>query len=280
MRWLRGQSDWSKATMKAAPTSVVSKSWQPYVLDSNGQIADPSAYVLATIDAWHKAIKRRDVLAVPEIRYADLRIGVLERRKWQNTKGIVCRSLNRTLDGPSEVKRLTELLDATYARVVARVDQNPDLKSEDIGGKRRIGIAAFDRMDEQDSLIAARKQVHNLMPKGGIPDILLEVMHCTGFAQAFTHISGKPAQIENFETSLCAVLVAQTCAISLGTTRAKGASSLAAKPTVLIQTELYAHRNTQRRQCHDRICTQTTANCGILGIWTNSFRRWLAFSGS
>jgi hypothetical protein len=51
------------------------------------------------------------------------------------------------------------------------------------------------------------------MPKAGIPDILLEVMSRTGFAKAFTHLSDRPAQAQGFETSLCAVLVAQACNI-------------------------------------------------------------------
>ena len=40
-------------------------------------------------------------------------------------------------------------------------------------------------------------------------------MNGTGFAKAFTHLSDRPAQAEGFETSLCAVLVAQACNIGL-----------------------------------------------------------------
>lgn len=215
MHWLRKQPDWSKAAIKAAPTSVISKSWKPYVLDDKGNVADPKAYVFATIDAWQKAVKRRDIFASPGNRYADPRIGMLEQREWQNTKGIVCRTLNRTLDGLSEVRCLSEQLDATFSRVAANAGQNPDLKFEDIKGKRRIRVASLDRLEEPDGLITLRKQIHNLMPKGGIPDILLEVMHRTGFSKAFTHLSNRAARVEGFETSLCAVLVAQACNIGL-----------------------------------------------------------------
>lgn len=213
VNWLRNQPDWSKAAVQNAPTGVISKSWQPYVLDEVGKAADPRAYVFATIDAWHKAVKRRDVFAVPGIRYADPRIGMLEQREWQNAKGIVCRTLNHTLDGPTEVRHLTEQLDATFTRVAACADQNADLKFETVGGKCKIVISKLDRLEEPGSLITLRRQVHHLMPKGGIPDILLEVMSRTGFAKAFTHLSDRPAQVEGFETSLCAVLVAQACNI-------------------------------------------------------------------
>ena len=213
VNWLREQKDWSKPAMKKAPTAVLSKSWRPYVLGAGGRVADPRAYVFATIDAWRKAVKRRDVFAAPGIRYGDPRKGMLERREWQNAKGIVCRTLNRSLDGPAEVGRLTELLDATFNRVAARAPQNSSLRFEVANGRPRIVIAPLDRLDEPDSLIALRRQIHRLMPKGGIPDILLEVMSRSGFANAFTHLSDRPTKVDGFEISLCAALVAQACNI-------------------------------------------------------------------
>lgn len=213
MEWLRDQPDWSKAAMKGAPTAVVSKSWQSCVLDGDGKVVDSKAYVFATIDAWHSAIKRRDVFTAPGIRYADPRIGMMGQQEWQNTKALVCRTLGRTLNGPAEVQRLVDLLDQTYAHVTARADQNPDLRFETEKGKPRIVVSPLDRMPESDGLIMLRRQVREMIPKGGIPDILLEVMQRTGFAKAFTHLNERPPDVENFETSLCAVLIAQACNI-------------------------------------------------------------------
>ncbi len=53
------------------------------------------------------------------------------------------------------------------------------------------------------------------MPKAGIPDLFLEVMRRTGFAQAFTHLSERQAGVEHFEISLCAALVAGACNIGI-----------------------------------------------------------------
>lgn len=180
-------------------------------MNATGTIENPKAYVFATIDAWHKAVKRRDVFATPGIRYADPRIGMLESWAWQSAKGTVCRSLGHSLDGVAEVKNLTRLLNDTYARVASRAEQNADLQFERDGGRPRIAVAKLDRLIEPTSLITLRRDVHRLMPKGGIPDILLEVMGRTGFGQAFTHLSDRPAKVDGFETSLCAVLVAQAC---------------------------------------------------------------------
>jgi len=213
MDWLRDHPDWNDVGMKDAPTAVVSRSWQPCVLDGSGKVADPKAYVFATIESWHKAVKRRDVFAAPGIRYADPRIGMLERQAWQNAKGTVCRTLGRTLDGQAEVQRLAGLLDETFRRVAGRADRNPELTFETEKGRRRISVARLDRLAEPDSLLALRSRVRDLMPKGGIPDILLEVMRRTGFSRAFTRLDDQPVDVTDFETSLCAVLVAQACNI-------------------------------------------------------------------
>lgn len=211
VNWLRTQPDWSKASMRSAPTGSVSKAWRAHVMNATGAIENPKAYVFATIDAWHKAVKRRDVFAAPGIRYADPRIGMLESRAWQSAKGTVCRSLGHSLDGVAEVQNLIHLLNDTYARVASRAEQNADLQFEREGGRTRISVAKLDRLIEPTSLITLRRDVHRLMPKGGIPDILLEVMGRTGFGQAFTHLSDRSAKVDGFETSLCAVLVAQAC---------------------------------------------------------------------
>ena len=213
MAWLKDQPDWSKMTLKNAPIGVISKAWKPHVLNEDGEPEDARAYVFATIDAWRSAIKRRDVYASPGIRYADPRLGMLEGTPWQGAKGVVCRSLNRSLDGTAEVNQLVDALDATFKHVANRADQNPDLRFETVQGKGRIALPKLDRMMEPDTLIQLRSDVRDRMPKGAIPDILLEVMQRTRFADAFTHLSERPAQVDNFQISLCAALVAQGCNI-------------------------------------------------------------------
>ena len=164
MAWLRTQPNWAKADLTSAPIGMISKAWRPHVLDKDGTPVDAKAYVFATIDAWHKAVKRRDVFANPGIRYADPRAGLLKNREWEGAKSVVCRSLCRTLDAATEVKRLTSELEATFARVAARADDNPDLRFETSSGKPSIVLSKLDRLQEPDSLIALRRDVHHLSP--------------------------------------------------------------------------------------------------------------------
>src|SRR3546814_5316306 len=64
--------------MRGAPTAAIPKAWRQHVLDHEGSVRDPKAYVFAIIDAWRLAIKHRDVFAKPGIRYGDPRRGMLE----------------------------------------------------------------------------------------------------------------------------------------------------------------------------------------------------------
>ena len=213
--YLKKITDWSGATMRDAPTAAVPKPWRQYVMDESGQVRDPKAYVFAIVDAWRTAIKRRDVFAAPGIRYGDPRRGLLEGSVWQESRLMVCRALGRSLEAAGEIDSLARTLDETYRNVAARAAGNPDLRIEGAGAKSEIVVTPLDRIEDPESLRALRSAVQERMPRAGMPDIFLEIMARTGFAQAFTHLSERQAKVENFEVSLCATLVGEACNIGL-----------------------------------------------------------------
>src|SRR5271157_5715699 len=214
--YLQAVDDWSSlAKMRGAPTAAIPKAWRQHVLDQDGRMRDPKAYVFAIIEAWRLAIKRRDVFVMPGIRYGDPRRGMLEGESWQNSRLMVARALGRSLEADTEIDGLTGLLDEAYRHVAARAGDNPDLRFETVADKTEIVVTPLDRLDEPESLRALRVAVQTRMPKAGMPDIFLEVMARTGFAKSFTHLSERQATVEHFETSLCAVLVGGACNIGL-----------------------------------------------------------------
>ena len=215
MAYLAGIADWSNAKMRHAPTAVVPKAWRTHVLDAEGRVADPKAYVFAVIDAWRAAVKRRDVFASPGTRYGDPRRGMLDGTTWQESKLVVCRALNRSLDANTEIEGLAKLLDGAYRTVAEQAAGNPDLRFETVDGKTRMVVVPLDRLEESESLRALRPAISGRMPRAAMPDLFLEVMQRTGFARAFTHLSERQAQVEHFETSLCAALVAEACNIGI-----------------------------------------------------------------
>jgi hypothetical protein len=152
IRYLAKIADWSSAKMRDAPTAAISKAWQPHVLDAEGRVVDPKAYVFAIIDAWRAAIKRRDIFASPGTRYGDPRRGLLDGATWQASKLVVCRALNRSLDTETEITGLAQLLDGAYRAVADRAASNPDLRFETVKGKTRIVVTPLDRLEDTESL--------------------------------------------------------------------------------------------------------------------------------
>ena len=45
--------------------------------------------------------------------------------------------------------------------------------------------------------------------------MVFALSYCTGFADAFTHISERNARVEDLAISICAVLIAEACNIAL-----------------------------------------------------------------
>jgi len=215
IRDLAKSADWSSSKMRDAPTKAIPKAWEPYVLDKEGRVTDPRAYVFAIIDAWRTAVKRRDIFAKPGARYGDPRRGMLDGPTWQASKLVVCRALNRSLDAETEIAGLAKLLDGAYHTTAERSASNPDLRFETEKGKTRIIVTPLDRLEDTESLRTLRPAVQGRMPKAGMPDLFLEVMLRTGFATAFTHLSERQARVEHFEISLCAALVAEACNIGI-----------------------------------------------------------------
>lgn len=213
VEYLKGVPNWAHAPMRDAPTTAIPNAWRPYVLDENERVVDPKAYVFSIIDAWRTAIKRRDVFTEPGARYGDPRRGLLEGTAWSSSQPLICRALNRSLDADLEIEGLTRLLDTAYREVNSRIDTNPDLRIEKVDGKAQIIVTPLDKLEEPDSLKALRAEIARRMPRVDLPDVVLEIMGRTGFANAFTHLSERQARVEDFATSLGAALVATGCNI-------------------------------------------------------------------
>lgn len=54
-----------------------------------------------------------------------------------------------------------------------------------------------------------------MMPRVDLPEVLLEIAAKTGFAEAFTHISAGNVRLPDLHISVCAVLLAEACNLSL-----------------------------------------------------------------
>ena len=211
--FLRGIENWAKADMDDAPTEILRGAWRKYALDTNGKVSDNKAYVFAVCEAWQGALKTRDIFVPAGMRFDDPRRGLLSGEAWQAVKPTTCRTLERSPNGETELATLADQLDQAYRRTAETFEANPAARTEIKEGKPQLVITPLDRIEEPDSLRKLRGAMRTRLPKVDLSDVLLEVANRTGFVQDFTHVTERRARVDGFQTSLCAVLLAEACNI-------------------------------------------------------------------
>jgi TnpA family transposase len=194
---------------EAWPTAFVPKSWESR-MTRNG-VVDRRAWTLCLVDRLRGALRRRDVFAVPGLRFADPRIGLLDGAAWKAARPTVCRTLGKSPNADEEIGRLSERLDQALRSVAANLPKNASVRIEPDGADEDLVLTGLDRLDEPSSLIALRNAVAARLPRVDLPELLLEIDARTGFAAAFTHASEAEARARDLTTTLCAVLLAEAC---------------------------------------------------------------------
>ena len=214
LAFLADTPDWTRSPMRSAPTACVSTAWSRHVFadgvkQPGARVADSRAYVFAVLEATRKALKRRDIFVATSARFADPNRGMLKDAAWAAARPAILRALGRSEDARVEIGRLCEQLDAAYQRANANLPENPDLRFENDG----LVLSHLDRLEEPPSLTALRRDIQARLPKGDLPDILLEVCARVNLADSFTHVNERGARVADFQISLAAVLVAESCNI-------------------------------------------------------------------
>lgn len=214
--FLSNTPDWTRCSMRKAPTDCVSTAWSRHVFEGGikrpgAPVADNRAYAFAVLEAARKALRRRAIFVAGSVRFANPDRGMLDGAAWAAARPTMLRALGRSEDARAEVAALTGQLDAAYRRAIGNLPDNPDLRFDNDG----LVLSRLDRLAEPPGLVALRREIHARLPKGDLPDILLEVVGRAGLSAAFTHLTDRHARVAEFETSLAAVLIAEGCNIGL-----------------------------------------------------------------
>jgi hypothetical protein len=140
---------------------------------------------------------------------------LLQGQAWESARSHVCRALNLNLSATPELEKLKQQLDEAYHRTANNLPNNGAVKIETVKGKETLTITNLDKLDELDSYLQLKEQVQTLLPHVDLPEVLLEMQVKTGFLDEFTHINESFARVKDLSTSICAILVANACNISL-----------------------------------------------------------------
>lgn len=217
LRRLEGRR--GRVSAESVTLEVVDGRWRRLVLEnpqlSKGEI-DRRAYTFCVLEALQRALDRRDVFVTRSGRFTDPRARLLSGPAWEAARPAISAGLSLPADPRKALDALAEQLDGAYRQTAARLEDNIALEIERIAGMDRPDLSALEAMSEPETLSALRAQVTGMLPDGvAFSEILLEVCAWTGFADAFTHLSQGRSRVEDLHISLCAVLMAEACNISL-----------------------------------------------------------------
>jgi TnpA family transposase len=219
-----------RVSAASVPLQLVGGQWKRLVL-ANPQLGedelDRRAYSFCVLEALQRALDRREVFVARSGRFTDPRAKLLSGPAWETARPEICASLNHDPDPAHALDRLGAELDGAYRQTAARLDANVALEIQRISGMDRPDLSALERLDEPAELSELRVDVDALLPdRVAFSEILLEVCHWTNFAEAFTHLSEGRARVEDLHVSVCAVLLAEACNISLADVAHPGVAAL------------------------------------------------------
>ncbi|WP_405827268.1 Tn3 family transposase [Streptomyces sp. NBC_00105] len=193
---------------------LVTGSWQRLVFAAPGSepgLADKAAYSFCVLEHLHRALRRRDVYARSGDRWGDPRAKLLAGDRWQSAQPTVLRALGLEAEPAAHLAELAGALHGAYHQVVAGLPANSAVSVKD-------GKLVLDRLGpagEPKLMPAFRQLANNMLPKVDFPELLLEVADLTGMTSAFTHISGADPSMEEFDLSVCALLLSEACNVGL-----------------------------------------------------------------
>ena len=75
----------------------------------------------------------------------------------------------------------------------------------------KVELSPLDKIEEPPSLLTLRAELAARLPRLDVLEILLEIAARTGFAEAFTLVSEHEARAADLVTSVCTVLLVESC---------------------------------------------------------------------
>lgn len=217
LRALEGRP--GRVSTSSVSLGVVTGRWRRLVLENpqlgQGEL-DRRAYSFCVLEALQTALSTRDVFVTKSGRFTDPRAKLLTGAAWQAARPEICAGLDLASEPERALDQLAAQLDGAYRQTAERLDENLALEIAKVAGTDRPDLSKLPTLEEPERLSTLRAVVANLLPDQVVfSEVLLEVCRWTGFADAFTHLSEGRARAEDLHVSICAVLLAEACNISL-----------------------------------------------------------------
>ena len=202
--------------------ALVPPMWRRAVLHNPARDggADRDAYVMCLLTQLHAALRRRDIFADPSLRWADPRARLLDGAEWSAVRGEVLAGLGLTAPVQEHLAEYATTLDAGWRLLAQRIEEaGPDASVRVVPdgdtGRMRLSVQRLEKVGDPPSLVDLRRRVEAMMPIVDLPELLMDVHSWTGMLDAYTHVGGLAARLDQLPITVAGLLVADACNVGL-----------------------------------------------------------------
>ncbi|MFJ1550695.1 Tn3 family transposase [Streptomyces sp. NPDC088246] len=194
--------------------SLLTGSWKELALHAPHlapDTVDTAAYAFCVVEQFHSRLLRRDIFVEGASKWGNPEAGLPAGAEWAEKRSSVAKSLGLPLDPAAHLKRLGEALHAKTRAVAERLPKGQQVELGD-GGRLLLSTSP---LPPDPRLRKVTAELAGWLPKGDLPQLLLEVLTWTKGTEVFTTPTGLAPRHPDFDVTLSAALVALGCNVGV-----------------------------------------------------------------
>lgn len=199
--------EYRKKVPKDAPLGFVPQRWLRAVAGPEG--VDRRAWELCLLFQARQALRSGNLLVEGSYRYVSWETYLYSPACWQQQRERWFSSSGLPLDGTAYLAQAKANLHTLTTRVAQRATQSSLLKVRE----HTLALAAREQPALPPEVVSVRRSLLSLLPRIGLPQLLMEVDGWTGFTSAFAHLTARrqspDEKLSGLRPVLFAVLVAE-----------------------------------------------------------------------
>lgn len=194
--------------------SLLTGSWKELALRAPHlapDTVDTAAYAFCVVERFYSRIIRREIFVEGASKWGNPEAGLPSAEEWAALRASVARSLGLPLGAADHLKRLGHELHTKTRAIAERLPKDRQFQIGD-GGRLVLSTAP---LPPDPRLRKVSTELTSWLPKGDLPQLILEVLTWTRGAEVFTTPRGETPRQRDFDITLSAALVALGCNVGV-----------------------------------------------------------------
>jgi TnpA family transposase len=196
-----------------APIEFVPKKWKDHVCPKQGEV-DRGLWEICLLEQLRLSLKSGNVHVPHSRTFQPAETYLISREKWEKEKISIVVEHQLPLDFNNHWPKVESLLKENLRTLDQSYPDNKHLTIAD----NQLHIGRLEKLVVPSSVDALKKEIHNLIQRRPLTDLLLEVHSWTGFLKAFTRITSGRAVTDVGTGEILKILtclIAEACNIEL-----------------------------------------------------------------